>query len=390
MSLMDLFNKMSIRSKLIAAFLVILTLFGALGVTAMTRFATLNGTVTQITSNYLLAIDYLDQMRTSVLSYRFAVARYVVAREPNPKLDALLDKHLANYRDYDAKYGPTVETGQETTLYQAINQALKDWQNDLQPVLALYRAGKFDEAARLYISSDVSTRGDAVDAALAADMEFNSGFAARLSDQAAVDYSGGQRIVIGLLVTAVLLAVGIGWALFHNIAKPLTRASEVLAQLARREYGFVLRQRHRGDEVGALSRAIDALRQALQAADAAATAQAAEQVAKAERATRLDGLAHDFEAKATQMAEVLASAATQLHTTALGMSSGAERTSHRASMVSAAAGETSANVQSVAASAEELVASVGENWSPGDAVCQRSAAGDGRGQAHRYDGPRTC
>jgi methyl-accepting chemotaxis protein len=85
-----------------------------------------------------------------------------------------------------------------------------------------------------------------------------------------------------------------------------------------------------------------------------------EQAAGAERADRLEALTRDFEAKVGEMVSTLSTSASQLHTTAQGMSSEAGLTSERGIAVGAAAEQVSANVQTVAASAAELVASVAE------------------------------
>jgi methyl-accepting chemotaxis protein len=81
-----------------------------------------------------------------------------------------------------------------------------------------------------------------------------------------------------------------------------------------------------------------------------------------ERAQRgkLDAKLQAFESAAVQMVGVVASAASQLQSTAETMNNGAGRTSQQVASVAAGAEEASVNVQTVASAAEELTSSIAE------------------------------
>lgn len=98
MSITSLFINLSIRNKITGAFLVVLLLVAVSGFASVDRLAALNRTVTALTSDSLVAIDELGEMRDAVMHYRLAVARYMAAKDLTPEFAAGTEKALANYR----------------------------------------------------------------------------------------------------------------------------------------------------------------------------------------------------------------------------------------------------------------------------------------------------
>ncbi|MBF0371960.1 MAG: globin-coupled sensor protein [Alphaproteobacteria bacterium] len=84
------------------------------------------------------------------------------------------------------------------------------------------------------------------------------------------------------------------------------------------------------------------------------------QSSKETAARTLDGHADTFESEIHGMVEIVASAATELQSTAQSMAATADETSRQATAVAAAAEEAATNVQTVAAAAEELTSSIHE------------------------------
>ena len=103
-----------------------------------------------------------------------------------------------------------------------------------------------------------------------------------------------------------------------------------------------------------------------------------------QRSKSIDMLAQGFEAKAGQLVGQVASAATELRTTAQSMTGTASEAQHQATNVAAAAEEASVNVQTVAAAAEQLASSITEISRQ---VAQSAkVAGKAREDARRTDG----
>jgi methyl-accepting chemotaxis protein len=244
----------------------------------------------------------------------------------------------------------------------ALNQAAGTWRADVaEREIALMGQPETHDQARSLMASGAGKA--AMDAIRAKVNEIEGAERSLLATRAAAEsaaFSSSRMIAVLGAAAAIAVALIAGWLLTRSLVRPLVRASEIVAQLARRDYDFVLRQNKRADEIGVLSRAIDALRKALQEADATAATQAAEQTAKVERAARLDALTRDFEQRVSGLAGQLSSASTELEATAQSMTATAEQTNNQASSVAAAAEEASTGVQTVAAAAEQLAGSIHE------------------------------
>jgi methyl-accepting chemotaxis protein len=237
---------------------------------------------------------------------------------------------------------------------------MQDYLDSIAPAVSSYHAGNLSEAWNLYLANGGVTKGEAVDAALDRCKQFNADEAQRLTAQADADYTSGLWTIMELFAAAVILAAGVGYGLVRSIARPLVRASQVLAQLARRDYDFVLRQVTREDEIGALSRAMDTLRQALREADRIAAEQETAHVAKARQQAALQQHTQDFGNSIAGVMATLASSAEQMRGAAETMSEAARTVQTEASGTSDGATKSSRDLTTVVASIEQLKASVGE------------------------------
>jgi methyl-accepting chemotaxis protein len=360
MSLKSLAENLSIRNKLLAAFIVILALVAALGFTAVARLTTLSSTVQSLTEDSMVGLDELSAMREGLLRYRLAVARYITSGNISPEFDKAAEKALATYREHEAKYSPTVVASEEQKIYAEVRGGMQAYLDAAAPAVFLYRAGKPKEAWDLYVSNEGVTKGEAVDAALGRDIQYNKDVANGLTAQADKDYKSGYWVVVGLLAAVVFVATGIGYFLVRSIARPLVRAAEVLGQLARRDYDFVLRQAHRGDEIGALSRAMDALRGSLQDADRLAAEQEAAQAAKLRRQAAVEQHTQTFCDSISGFMASLAASTEALRKAATSMSTAADSVHEQAMITSTDAAKSSQDLTAVAAAIEELNSSVGE------------------------------
>ncbi|WP_298956100.1 HAMP domain-containing methyl-accepting chemotaxis protein [uncultured Methylobacterium sp.] len=162
----------------------------------------------------------------------------------------------------------------------------------------------------------------------------------------------------GLLLAAVLS----GAIVVVGITRPLFRLVSVLRRMAQGDIDAEIREAARGDEIGAVGRAVEGIKAmvARKAADEAETRRRADEAAAAERKRTMIELADGFEAAVGGIVGMVSSSATELQATAQQMTSTATETACQSTTVAAAAEEAAANVGTVAAAAEELGASVRE------------------------------
>ena len=188
------------------------------------------------------------------------------------------------------------------------------------------------------------------------------GFTDQAMQSSAEQVSGARQV--GLLAGAAMLMSLLAAAilLMLNIQRPITRLVAVLERMAAGEIEAEIPESRRGDEIGALGRAVDNIKAMVsrKAAEEADLRQVADTAAAAERRRTMVELADSFEQAVGGIVGLVSSSSTDLQATAQQMTANARQTAVQSATVAAAAEEAAANVGTVAAAAEELGTSVQE------------------------------
>jgi methyl-accepting chemotaxis protein len=159
---------------------------------------------------------------------------------------------------------------------------------------------------------------------------------------------------LALPVLALLLLIG------NSLSRPIGRLTAAMRGLAEGDLAVAVPDQRRGDEVGAMARAVQVFKDAMIAKRAADAAALAENDAKMRRAQTLDAITARFDAQVSSLTQGLASAAVEMEATAEEMTRTAARTTEQSVRVTAASEQTSGNVQTVAAASEQMAASIQE------------------------------
>ena len=165
---------------------------------------------------------------------------------------------------------------------------------------------------------------------------------------------GALGMVVGILCSLLVSTIG--------ITRPLGRLVAVLQRMAKGEIEAEIVEARRGDEIGTVGRAVEAIK-AMVVQKAAAEAEfkrTADAATAAERRRAMVDLADHFEEAVGGIVGQVSSSATELQATAQTMTSTATRTAGQTTHVASAAEEAAANVNTVAAAAEELGVSISE------------------------------
>ena len=161
--------------------------------------------------------------------------------------------------------------------------------------------------------------------------------------------------LIGAIALSVLIVV-------FGVTRPLAGLVGVLQRMARGEIDAEIREAGRGDEIGAVGKAVEGIKAmvARKAAEEAEIKRRADAAAAAERKRTMIELADGFERAVGGIVGMVSSSATELQATAQQMTDTAQETASQSTTVAAAAEEAATNVNTVAVAAEELGASVQE------------------------------
>ena len=353
---------LSIGTKIVASFVVILMLVGVLGGTALVRFRALNTIVVDLTVNTGEALRDIGEMRVAIGTERRILTRDIMQADDKVAVLGNGAKFTAAadvYRRSDAKYASTVDAGQETDLYHGIVAAYGAYSGMASHLGELIAGGKVVEA-RAYLFDVVAPQGDKLDSTLQQDAEYQSASFDRSAAAARSLYSAGTLYVAVLISLAIVVAVLAGFFLIRSIAMPIKAMTAAMGRLAVRDMAAEIPARGRTDELGHMAGAVQVFKDNMITAERLASEQEAEQRGKAQRAVRLDALVGGFESKIGEMVGMLAAASTEMEATARTMSTTAVQTNQQASVVASAAEVASMGVQTVAAAAEQLSSSITE------------------------------
>ncbi len=165
----------------------------------------------------------------------------------------------------------------------------------------------------------------------------------------------------GLLVVAFAIGATSLLVVLRRVTGPISGLTTTMQSLAGGDLSVAIPGTARFDEVGAMAKAVLVFKDEMaRNAELERSAQESRIRNEQERRQSMGALADDFQRVVGSIVSSVASASTELHTTAKGMSEAARKTSSQSTAVAAAAEEASTNVVMVASSAEELGSSVTE------------------------------
>ena len=169
----------------------------------------------------------------------------------------------------------------------------------------------------------------------------------------------GAKITIALALSlSIALAV---WMTIALVVRPLRRLDGATQGIAAGKLDTVVPDTGRGDEVGAMARALGGFAEGLQEAERLRARQEDDKrAAEIARKQDLERVATDLEERVGSVAQGIASASTELNAAATSLVDIAEQSATRANQVAQATGVANENVGTVAAATEELSSSVAE------------------------------
>jgi methyl-accepting chemotaxis protein len=188
------------------------------------------------------------------------------------------------------------------------------------------------------------------------------GDANRISDNLTLQANSSidtLMITAGLgLLFSLIAAMWIG---IKGLSRPISELKVVMEAFARNDLAADVPSTNRRDEIGEMARTVEVFKtNGLEVERMKADQQAIERRTTEQRKTDMIKLANDFEGAVGEIIDTVSSASTELEASARTLTSTAERSQERTTLVAAASEEASTNVQSVASATEQMASSVNE------------------------------
>jgi methyl-accepting chemotaxis protein len=174
--------------------------------------------------------------------------------------------------------------------------------------------------------------------------------------------AASQAVIVTAIVGGVAVILGgfAAWIIGTGISRPIRQITDVMKELAGGNKQIDIPGQDRRDEIGDMSKAVLVFKENMIKAEQLAAEEAEAVKRREKRAAKINELTASFDQDMSVILKTLASAATEMQSTATGMSSTAEETSRQSGIVAAAAEQASTNVQTVASATEQLSASIAE------------------------------
>lgn len=165
----------------------------------------------------------------------------------------------------------------------------------------------------------------------------------------------------GGTVAVVLIAALIAAWLGRSLGRPILALQSAMGQITSGRHDVEVPGARRGDEIGAMAKAVEVFKDSL--IETGRLRQAQEQqraTTEKDRRDALHAVAARFESGVGGIVNAVGSAASELRTTASSMANTAQEATRQSATVAAASEEATQNAQAVAAAIEELNASINE------------------------------
>ena len=350
----------TIRTKVILGFSVVLLCTLCLGLFAMQRLAQVNAASADMANNWLPSTYALGDVSMNYERLRSRQAQLLLAEGAGVQKQltniaaaaAGLDAALAAYR-------PMVDPGEETRLMEAMVSAWQTYSGFSTRLLDAFHTGD-RQGARLILMTESLDAMNSLRNAIQADRQFQQRGGAEIAKLAGTLGRTARLWIMAAIGLSAVLCCLIGLSMIRGISRPIRLMAGAMRRLAGHEMATPVPGLGRGDEIGDMAAAVQVFKDSMITAARLGIEQAAEREVKERRRERLETLVRSFEAQIGGMVGLLALSSTELEATAQSMTDTAEQTNRQAAGVASAADQASDGVQQVAAAAEELSASIGE------------------------------
>ncbi|HLG86556.1 MAG TPA: methyl-accepting chemotaxis protein [Alphaproteobacteria bacterium] len=358
---MSFFANLAIRTKVIAAFVAVLVATAGLGLFALDRLHAVNDNAAGILINYLPAIRDLGKVSGLTEQYRARTLLPLLATTPDDETAAEAGANdIKTQRDKLWKaLAQSVNSADEKTMTDQIEKSWEGYGAVYDKALAALRQNHRDEAMALLnkegVQAMTAVRGTTEKLiAYETDHAFDQGYAG-------VDiYDSSVVWIYGAFGVSALLSLIAGLSLVLGVSRPIRKMTDAMDRLAKRDLETEITGIGRKDEIGHMAEAVQVFKQGLIDAENLAQQREADRTEKERRQKLIDEYVGNFDQTVRETLDMLASASTEMNSTASSMSAIAEETGRQATAVAVASEQASANVSTVASASEEMAGAISE------------------------------
>lgn len=230
---MKWFYNLKISAKLIASFLVVLSLTAFMGIFSTIQLGAVNDTTKEITSYWLPSVRLVQEVRFHFTEYRVRVARHIMATDPAEmeQIDQEVAAKLDDIKAVRESYEKTITTDEEQKLNEDFAAKLEAYIAISRRTMELSTQGQ-SEQARLLFSGDGRAASVLVSESLEKIVHFNNEGATHADERGDEIYSEAKTAIFAVLIGALLTGMALALLIARIISKPLITAAQVATKLS--------------------------------------------------------------------------------------------------------------------------------------------------------------
>ncbi|UDU79300.1 response regulator [Pseudomonas sp. HN2-3] len=259
--LFELFERLSLRSKLIIGFAALLTLFLMLGVQSLRTQFSLRGEMQQLYQQDLVGIQHVQEVRVQLPHLVQALQRAVATSNAETRVSARTQMDIAQQRLQEAlaQVRPTLRRQSSVTSLVEFEVALQRLQKQGDEALELVGTGQLGRALTVLTSQAFIALEQECDDLL---IRIENNKQADIHDTAKslADYAQHSSVLTYiLLLGGSTLALMLAWLVSRSIRVPLNRVRIAVDELASGKLDSQIPHTDLSNETGDLARAIATL-----------------------------------------------------------------------------------------------------------------------------------
>jgi methyl-accepting chemotaxis protein len=355
------FNNLRIGGKVLSAFALICTLVALLGGAAVYEIMRIQDATREATDLWAPRLDVMRRMQAQMATQRVAEYSYVFAemRAERETADAAVQKARQVVSRTLADVERSFASGEGRTGFDQLMLNQDAYQEGMERVFYMMQHGQ-EEDARTQMNNDMRDLFTVISVSIDKMLEIATAGVADAGAKATSVANEARVAVFGFLGVVFVLSATAGLLLKRGIGRPILAMTRAMERLARGDMEVEIPAVGRRDEVGEMAGAVQVFKDNAARADALAAEQETERAAQMTRATTIETLTRKFDAKVSEVLDIVADACGKMDSTAQSLSVSAEQTTRQSDAVATATEQASASVQTVATAAEQLSNSIGE------------------------------
>lgn len=255
---MQWIRNLSLKAKLLTAFLFVSVLTFALGAFGVYNAGSVNHRLSAMYENELLGVSHIKEANINLINYGRALRNYLLA--DNSADQAMYQEALTTFQsNVEAELAharPLITSTEAEQLLTSFDRVWVSYLAQNEQVLALGQdAATQDEALRL-VRTDVRTASDELDVILTRLSEIKMEMAEAAYLDGSAQFHAAWQVSLAFILLTVGLALGLGFLTSRSLARPIISLSRAATTVADGDLEATVAI-NRTDEIGTLATAFN-------------------------------------------------------------------------------------------------------------------------------------